>query len=453
MQYYAIKEISSPDKHIKMDTLTILRTLLLNLIIFTPLAQGEKSSSTSARITMKEKEDGKFQLEYKGEPFFVNGAGGVSHMDVLVESGGNMIRTWGINSLTEKENGKTLIERARKHDLLISAGIWVEHERHGFNYSDPKQVEKQRKQIIKDVAKWKNEPLIGFWGLGNEMEGPMSDGKDERIWKELEVLAKMIKKEDPSRLIMTVIAGAAESKVKGMKEHCPSIDIIGVNAYASAPGSGNAVKNAGWKKPFILSEFGPMGHWEVKKTSWDAPVEPTSRKKASKYYAAHQMVVEESEGLCVGSFAFLWGQKQERTPTWYSMFLKSGEKLPPVDAMTKAWTGEWPNNRCPRVKEFTSNASNQAIPSGSTIEVKLQASDSNGDKLTYEWFIAEESKDHKHGGDAEEAPPEKKVKLKSVGDNKWTLKAPRTTGNYRLFVIVRDGKGAASAENFPFKVL
>ena len=311
---------------------------------------------------------------------------------------------------------------------------------------------KQREMIRNNVAKWKNEPSIGFWGLGNEMEGPMSSGKDVRIWKELEELAKIIKKEDPTRLIMTVIAGASADKVKGMKNHCPSIDIIGVNAYASASGAGKAVKEAGWEKPFILSEFGPMGHWEVMQTAWNAPVEPSSRQKAAKYYAAQQLVVEESEGLCVGSFSFLWGQKQERTPTWYSMFLKSGEKLPPVDAMAKAWTGKWPKNRCPRVESFTSPTSQATIQGGYMVNMTMKASDPDGNKLNYEWKIAKESTDRKHGGDAEAAPTEYPIEVMSLGDDHWAFQAPSEAGEYRLFLYVRDGKGAASAENFPFRV-
>ncbi len=43
----------------------------------------------------------------------------------------------------------------------------------------------------------------------------------------------------------------------------------------------------------MLTEFGPVGHWEVRKTSWGAPIEPTSRDKASSYYSTNNIVIEE----------------------------------------------------------------------------------------------------------------------------------------------------------------
>jgi len=42
---------------------------------------------------------------------------------------------------------------------------------------------------------------------------------------------------------------------------------------------------------------------------------------------------------------FSLGQKQERTPTWYGMFLSSGEATETVDVMEYIWTGRWPEIR------------------------------------------------------------------------------------------------------------
>lgn len=410
------------------------------------------AAAAAEPLSMRRTGDGGWELLREGKPFVLRGAGGQRHLDVLVESGGNSIRTWGIDSLAETVDGKPLVERARELKLTIAAGLWVAHERHGFNYSDPAQLEKQRKEIRAAVAKWKHEPSIGFWGLGNEMEGPTADGKDTRIWKELEVLAKIVKEEDPSRLVMTVIAGAGRAKIEGAKNHCPSIDILGVNAYASASGAGKAVKEAGWDKPFVLTEFGPSGHWEVAKTAWDAPIEPTSREKAAKYFSTQQLVMEESAGRCVGSYAFLWGQKQECTATWYGMFLKSGEKLPSVDAMSRAWTGAWPSNRCPRVETFSSPAKNSTVSPGQSVAITLKVADPNDDPVALQWTMAGESTDRQTGGDAERAPEEKPLAVTAAGPDQWTFTAPQKPGAYRVFLIARDGRGAASAENIPFQV-
>ncbi len=45
----------------------------------------------------------------------------------------------------------------------------------------------------------------------------------------------------------------------------------------------------------------------------------------------------------------IWGQKQEKTHTWYRKFRPEGNRLGAVDAMTMGWTGHWPANRYPQI--------------------------------------------------------------------------------------------------------
>jgi hypothetical protein len=251
---------------------------------------------------------------------------------------------------------------------------------------------------------------------------------------------------------MTVIAGAGRNKLKGILEHYPNLDILGVNAYASAGGVAAAVKSAGWNKPFVLAEFGPSGHWEVPKTKWGAPLEPTSRDKAASYYATQKTMMEDAADISLGSYCFLWGQKQETTSTWYGMFLKSGEKLPQVDAMCRAWTGKWPTNRCPRIKSLESELKEAVLAPGKSVVARVEATDPEGDELRYEWIVVAESRDVKVGGDKESEPPSFPEAIVSSKKGEATIKTPVKSGNYRLFVIVRDGKGAASVENVCFRV-
>jgi hypothetical protein len=429
-----------------------LRRVLFPVLLPACLCGSSIASAAPAKVEIRKNEAGEFTLLREGQPYVIRGAGGSGHLKDLVKFGGNSIRTWGGDSLEFKIDGKPLLDVCQELGISVTAGIWIAHQRHGFDYSDIAQVEKQRAMVRETVRKHRGHPAILMWGLGNEMEGPSSDGKDPRVWKELNVLAGIVKEEDPDHPVMTVIAGAAESKVKGILEHYPNIDVLGVNAYSGASGAARAVKASGWKKPFVLTEFGPQGHWEVAKTSWGAPVEPTSQKKAASYYAA-QSLLSEDKDICLGSYVFLWGQKQEVTSTWYGMFLRSGEKLPTVDAMTRAWTGKWPDNRSPRVTAFDSPLKEASVPPGQSIAASVTATDPEGDALSWEWTVIEESPDKKEGGDAEAVPPSVKDSVTSSGDGKATIRTPDKPGAYRLFVTVRDGKGGASAENIPFQVV
>lgn len=406
----------------------------------------------AADVSIDQDKDGNFTLTRNGAPYFIRGAGGTGHLSELIAHGGNSIRTWGIESLAEPIDGKPLIDRCEELGISVAAGIWLEHERHGFDYSDQVQVDEQREEVRQAVRKYKDHPAILVWGLGNEMEGPSSDGDATHVWKELNTLADIIHQEDPAHPVMTVIAGASPSKVKGIIDHYPNIDILGVNAYAPASSVASEIKRAGWKKPFALTEFGPSGHWEVAKTPWDASIEPSSRQKAASYYVTSTLLKEDAADICVGSYCFLWGQKQETTSTWYGMFLPSGEKLPPVDAMCRVWTGKWPENRCPRVAKLESDLIESVVKPKQIVKAKATARDPDDDPLSWTWSVVAESTDIGVGGDRESVPPSIPNCIVSEKDGSAVIRTPSEPGNYRLFLIVKDGQGAASAENFCFQV-
>ncbi len=410
-------------------------------------------SQAASVVTVEGNPESGFRLLFDGEPYFINGAGGNQHLEALVGAGGNSIRTWHVDALDEPVDGqKCLIERVAELGLTITAGIWVEHERHGFKYSDRKAVQKQRDKVRAAVRKFKDSPALLMWGLGNEMEGPESTVGNDLVWKELNELAKIIKEEDPNHPVMTVIAGAGADKVRGILAHYPEIDVLGVNAYGEASDVGNAVVSAGWKKPYVLTEFGPSGHWEVPTTAWGAPIEPGSQEKAASYYATQNLVIKEGLGLCLGSYVFLWGQKQEVTATWYGMFLSSGERTPAVDAMAYAWSGKLPSNPAPKILSFESPLKESEVKAGEMVTAEVTFESPAGDALHWEWVVCEESSDRRVGGDAEATPPEVPGSIVKVEDNKVSVKIPGKLGPYRLFVTVRDGKGSAAAENIPFLV-
>ena len=125
-------------------------------------------------------------------------------------------------------------------------GLWLGHERHGFDYRDPAQLAKQRAEVEAAVRRLKGHPAVLAWGLGNEMEGPGGPGDSPAIWQEVEYLARLIKAIDPDHPVMTIVANVNPAKLAAIQKHAPSIDILGVNAYADAARIGDKLRDASW---------------------------------------------------------------------------------------------------------------------------------------------------------------------------------------------------------------
>ncbi|MBF0198472.1 MAG: hypothetical protein HQL32_12210 [Planctomycetes bacterium] len=440
-------------------TLVLLSTNKAEAMMLPDVPRIEGPIPMKARsVELKKNEEGNFRLFIDSTETPIRGAGGVFAPGMLQyfrSVGGNFTRTWGIDSLESPvHGGEKYIDCAYRIGVNVVAGIWLGHERHGFDYGNSDNIQEQREAVLEAVRKYKSHPGVVMWGLGNEMEDPVSQTGKPSIWRELEILAKIIKKEDPHRPIMTVIAGTSPQKVKSLIKYCPSIDVLGVNAYSSAGGSGESLRSSGWKKPFSVTEFGVRGFWEVPTTSWGAPLEPTSTEKARTYYASHMMVAEMNKGseLCLGTFAFLWGWKQEKTSTWFGMYLPTMEKLPQVDAMVKAWTGAWPKNRCPVIEQVDADFFGKKVKASQKLSAQVKVREPEGDSLSYEWVVTEESKAHSTGGDREYEPPSFPALTVMNSDGKCEVLAPANKGAYRLFLTVRDQKGSAATANIPFYV-
>lgn len=386
-----------------------------------------------------------WRLLHNGEPLTIRGAGGESRPDLLAALGGNALRTWHTDDAR-------VLDAAHAQGVVVMAGLSVGHERHGFDYTDTARVESQRAALLAIVRRLKDHPALLVWGLGNETEGFERPEGNPLVWRELDTLARLIKEEDPAHPVSIVIAGPGDAKLASFQRLCPHVDILGVNAYGDAVHIPDALARAGVTRPFLLTEFGPTGHWEVRQTQWGAPIEPGTRDKFRSYLNTHRDVMARAAGRCLGTFAFLWGHKQEVTPTWYGMFLPTGERTPAVDAMTLAWTGEEACNPCPHILEFSSPLVEATVAPGSPHEVFAKLAPAPAG-LDFEWRVLAESTDRKIGGDPEGVPPDWSACVRPLSDGRCLVLAPEAPGAYRLFLYVRDGRGGGASANFPFRVL
>lgn len=405
------------------------------------LVSAYPTTALSQAKVVLESRDGKHRLLRNGQPYFIKGAGGTSHLAELAAAGGNSIRTWGTDNLG------AILDAAHRHNLTVCVGFWLGHERHGFDYQDEASVTKQLNACKQIVREFKDHPAVLLWAIGNEMEG---DGSNPAIWYAIDHIARECKRLDPNRPTMTVIAELGERKVQNIERFCPHIDIIGVNSYGGMATLAERYRAAGGSKPYIVTEFGPLGPWEVARTDWGAPIEPISTVKGEMYANAYHRAIATQTDRCLGSYAFLWGHKQETTATWFGMLLPNGWRLAPVDALTEAWTGMPPNNRAPRIESLTVDRTSGLKPA-ETIRAKVVASDPEDDPLTIRWVLRSDSGTIGVGGDAQSAEASFPDAVSGQGPEA-VVTIPAGGGGYRLFVYVADDQGGAAVANVPLHV-
>ena len=384
-----------------------------------------------------------WELQRDGKPFFVKGAGGTNRLNLLAAAGANSVRTWGA------ENLEPLLDEAHKNGLTVTVGIWLRHEGDkGFSYDKPAMLKEQLDLVRKAVLRYKDHPAVLMWGIGNEMEG-YADGDKPSIWKHVNEAAKLAKSLDANHPVMTVIVELGGKRIPSVNQYCPDVDIVGINSYAGAASIATRYAAFNPTKPYIITEFGTPGFWEVGKTSWGAPLEPTSNEKADSYRRAYLGSVHQKP-LSLGSYAFLWGNKQERTATWFGMFLPDGTKVNAVDTMTELWSGKPPQVACPAIKELRPVSSTELTP-GQSLKIRLVANDPANLPLRVRWVIQPEQTKTLSAGKEEQLLPEIKSAIKQGDERGCEIIAPNVAGGYRAFAYVHNDVGA-SVGNVPFRV-
>jgi hypothetical protein len=436
-----------------------LMNLLLPVVLLIPVSCHSPAPGPSVlepvAVSLVEKDD-RYYLVRDGEPYYIYGAGGQMYMDLVKPHGGNSIRLWSTNSHSQ-ESGMSIsaiLDSALTYGLTVTLGLWVTHPRHNRDfYGDSTLIRKQLERFRNDVELYRDHPALLMWAVGNEVH---LGSDDLRVWDAVGDIAEMIKQEDPRHPVATVTAGISGDVVKAIHTRAPEIDLIGVNMYNNdlsyLPGK---VREAGWDKAYFVGEYGPHGPWMVKQTPWGGRLEPLQEEKLNAYIRGFGAFLQDSL-RCVGSYAFKWGWKWEKTYSWFNMFNHEGKEVVTMDALQYAWTGKWPDNRSPVSGQILIDGKSADEPvvllAGMTSTARVSVWDRENDTLHFDWVVYPESTSKARGGDPEipEIPVEGVTGEKK--ENTVTLNAPGSEGAYRLYVFVNDKNERVSISNIPFYV-
>ncbi len=409
-------------------SIILIAFLLVNIITPTSYAQ-----------TTVEKNGNQWELLVDGKPFEIKGAtfqfvddveNYDKHFKDLKFLGVNSIRTWATG-----KNTKALLDAAYKHDIKVMAGIWMRHGRPGmedddsFNYlEDTEGMQDQYENAINFVKEHKDHPAVLTWGIANEVYlNIATDPEKEAYSKLLEKICKEVKRIDPNHPISSTEAWTFG--FKWWQKYVPSLDIYGLNSYGyGANFLQEELNKANIDKPYVLTEFGVTGEWDIKQEVNGVKVEPSDGEKydaIAKGYS--EWIANKPNNL--GAYVFHYGNDKTHLAPWLLMFYE-GQTRPQYWATRKAYTNQDPVNWVPEIQEF--GLSKSEAKSKIWVPVSLDVSDKENDELEFSF-----SYNHRKGSRKRR---DQILSLNHRGDlkNGFEVQLPEVDGPTKIYVKVKD---------------
>ena len=421
------------------------------LVVFTLLSceQPEKGIDKNPTVYIEESK-GKYQLVRNGEPFYIKGgAAAPGYLEELKAAGANTARIYDTIGLAK------ILDEAHELGLAVVVDIPMPK----FNddpefYEDEEIFLKMKNRIAGAIRRHKDHPALLYWNLGNELYYPYFYTQTD-FFSRFNELIDMVHEIDSDHPVSTTTIGANKLRVLSITFLSPQLDFISFNSFGSLSTFAEKLLPIKplWDGPSVITEWGVNGPWEADVTSWQAPIEETSTKKAEQIRQRHEDYIEPLKELnSLGSFVFYWGQKNEVTPTWYSLFDKEKKKTEGVFELNNIWKDEgslpFPG---PEINYILLNGrgageSITAVP-GEEMMVATTLPEQKKEDVNFLWEIREESWFEYHRSDIVED-----VNFRKVGEKAF-FEAPREEGPYRLFLYLTNGTEYFATANIPFYVL
>lgn len=445
------------------------------IILFTGLIsirqlRKERVPDESKTVFIKKTEKG-YQLFRKGTPFYIQGASGDSHFRELTAIGGNTIRIF------DTINIGNILNEALENNLAVIVDIPLPKFTKNYNFYIDDQNTTQLKQRVKAlVKKYNHHQALLMWNLGNEIRYPIVLARarimnsfnksnyfqENQFIKVYNELLDMIHSEDPNHPVCTTLIATDDRKVPAsIYLNSPKIDLISFNIFGRIKDykySSTIINLLFGDKPYYLSEWGSDGHWECEITAWKAPIEPTSAKKAEQVKSRNQIMNERMDGSCLGNLVFYWGQKQEITHTWFSIFDDQGRKSQTYYELQHIWGNTTPHNfSAPPIRYMLigkKGARDNLVFYPNEIRNAQIFLDGEPDStLQFNWEIYEEGWNY-YGANAKQKRPNRiSGCFVDANDSVVSFRVPSIEGPYRIFAYVYDKNGNFATTNAPFYVL
>ncbi|GAA1672193.1 discoidin domain-containing protein [Kribbella yunnanensis] len=417
----------------------------------TPGDSGPAPGTGTVRIAGSQ---GNWQLLVNNNPWVVKGltwgpppTEAAQRLPELKAIGVNTVRTWGTDA-----SSKPLFDAAAANGMRVVAGYWLQPgggpgSGGCANYvTDTNYKTTMLGEIRRWTTEYKDNQGVLIWNVGNEsvlgLQNCYSGAEleQQRIAYATFVndAAKAIHAIDPNHPVTSTDAWTGAWPY--YKQYSPDLDLLAVNSYGHVCQVKQDWINGGYNKPYILTEGGPAGEWEVPNDANGVPNQPTDLQKRDGYLQAWNCITGHA-GVALGATLFHYGSENDFGAVWFNI-TPGNEKSLAWYAIRQAFGGPGGGNTPPVITNMTLSRTTD-VPAGGTVSVNVAVSDPDGDALSHEFKVGGKYID---GSGA-------LVTTTSSGNGPFTVTVPARLGVWKLYDYVRDGRGHVSIETRSFRVV
>jgi len=423
------------------------RNIICAIILFVILGVMFANVAKTATKVEVVKQDTGWQLKVDGKFFELKGVGvgynygsyDENYLLMAKEMGANAVRTW---NYTPGGIDKSYLDNAHVLGLYVASWMWLNPAKTEWKNISYKEGSSYRKSCKERVRLWVNElkdhPALLMWGVGNEVMY-FSDTEEEKVAfaEFLNELCQMIHELDPNHPV--IYASMQEVEFPYLAKYTQNLDIIGVNTYSNVVTAEKRWEMAGFKVPYLLTEFGPVNRWGVGKDRNGLPIDPPDWHKA-KQYSAFFKDLKKYQSNCLGGFVFYLGELDQWTSTWWLLNWRDLKRASYWTAY-KVYTGKEPVNKPPKIESVTLSKCNKLTPF-EEISIDVVAEDPEGDPLIIDYDLRTIKE-----GIILQLPDEYNEEVMTLTDNGFTLTMPSYKSKYILYVLVKDDHGNVAVAN------
>ncbi|ONK10033.1 Endo-beta-mannanase [Streptomyces sp. MP131-18] len=393
---------------------------------------------------------GDWQLTVDGQPYTVQGLTwgpavdqADQYMPDLVSMGVNTIRTWGTDATTAP-----LLDAAAANGIRVIAGFWLQPgggpgSGGCVDYVNDHDYKGYQLYLMNEwVGAYKDHPGVLMWNVGNESllglqncySGAELEAQRDAYARFVNDAAEEIKALDPNHPVTSTDAWTGAWPY--YQEHSPALDLLAVNSYGDVCNIQETWTAGGYDRPYILTEGGPAGEWEVEDDVNGVPEEPTDVEKRDGYRAAWECLMGH-EGVALGGTLFHYGLEEDFGGVWFNL-LPGGERRLSYYEVAELYGGGSPANTPPVISGLAVGGDRTAVPAGQEFTLSADVADPDGDQLSYEVLLSS-----KYLDDNGALTP---AEFTANGDGSFSVTAPARPGPWKVYLAARDGQGNIGIE-------